>query len=148
MKKVTKTITTPHVVTEWIAEDGTVFPNKYDCQNYEERIALDALEKSSDVEIWKYNSSRYPNFSGEDINSDNDFLWYKPLNQNGIELLRNAHPRAAERIDDEYVGKWICIEDCDCDSWVSTLDDGINYVKHVLSLFGYDVSVDPREEAE
>ena len=143
MKKEITTIMVRQMVAEWIADDGTRFDREYDCREYEEYLFLSMLDSSPDVEAWEHNEDNYPPFTGESINDDNAFWWYKPLNENGILLLRKVFRSLDFKM--EYIGKWLCIERCDFDEWLTTLDDSIAYAKKVLDLFGYELSVKPKE---
>ena len=90
----------------------------------------------------------YANFNGKECYEDSAYTWYKPRNKEDLELLRDAYGSIDISIctafHDDYIGKWICIEQRDECVWLSALEDAISYAQWILSEI---LKVDPDDDA-
>ena len=125
-------------VTVYIADDGTEFKNRWDCERYErERVYKPLLEKLQRCK----ELDGYPNFDGQEYADHHDYCWYFIRDLDDLEILVKVYPESID-VDSRYVGKWICIEeDDDGNGWSSTIDYGIEYATKVLAKLGYKVEI-------
>ena len=137
MKMVEKVELVEKKVAKYIAFDGTEFSSRSDCIAYEERKNKENLSQIEQCEEAKGN----PNFDGCEHMEYNDYFWFRPKNAEEIELLKKAYSADDYGIDNADIGKWICVEVCNDSVWFSRLDEGINYVRELLSRLGYEMTV-------
>lgn len=145
MKKIEKKEMVEKIIPKYIADDGTEFTDEKECGRYERQIALEWL---SVIET-KPEAEGSPNFDGGECYESHNYIWYRPKNEQEIELLQAAYyDDGTVNFHDEMIGHWICVEiDCADDFlWVTTLDDGIEYARELLSRLGYDMVVTAKEE--
>lgn len=145
MKKIEKKELIEKIIPKYIADDGTEFTDEKECERYERQIALERLsviETSSEAQ-------GLANFDGGECYESHNYVWYRPKDAHEIDLLKAAYDDEGHT-DFSYnmIGQWICVEtDCADDFlWVTTIDDGIEYAKDILSKLGYDMVVTAKEE--
>lgn len=122
--------------TVYVADDGTEFKNRWECERYEhEQIYKQLLKNLQQCEDLKW----FPNFDGQEYPEHHDYKWYFVRNKDDVDILNRVY----ENLIDEYsIGKWICVEeDEDSGAWFSTIDDGISYATTVLTMLGYKVEI-------
>lgn len=132
------------LVSTFISEDGIEFDKENDCRYHEQKIKMARL-----AGIMKCDSlTGYANFNGKECYEDSSYTWYKPRNKEELELLRDAYGSIDISVftafHDDYIGKWICIEQRDECVWLSTLEDAISYAQWILSEI---LKVDPDDVA-
>lgn len=137
MKTVEKIEMVEKKIEMYVADDGTEFFSYTDCARYEENKNREMLNQIEQCEEARGN----PNFDGTEHMEYNDYLWFRPKNEQEIELIKKAYPTDCKSIDNSDIGKWICIEKCADSNWYSKLDEGINYVKELLHRLGYEMTV-------
>lgn len=130
----------------YIADDGTEFSRYIECMHYEVNVYRKQVEESKDVIECKELLHCKP-FDNEEYSIDNTYRWFKPLNENGIELLNKAFPtiklernRTMERgtndLSNGDIGKWYCVsyymDGYEC--YWSPLSESRAYANKVLSL--------------
>ena len=150
-KKIKETVTVDRTI--YIAEDGTEFEEYRACELHEKNLRkikmLDALQL---IERKESLDDRTPLDGGEYYES-HDYRWYRPKNIEEINILNELF-----NIEDRYVltdidiGEWVCIENFDIsrcdynDTYVYPLKDSIHHIKWFLKQFGYEISIEEREE--
>ena len=45
-----------------------------------------------------------------------------------------------------HIGQWVCVEESDDSSWLSTIENGIKYAKELLDKLGYNVEITRKDE--
>lgn len=121
----------------YIADDSTEFSRYIECVNYERDVYRKQIEESKDVIECK-KLLDCPPFDGRDYSTENTYRWFKPLNENGIELLNKAFPAEWETNDLSNcdIGEWHCVEydpdEHEC-YWYA-LSESRAYVNRILSL--------------
>lgn len=131
-----ETITTmiPDSRKVYIANDGTEFDRYIECVNYEVDVYRKQVDESNDVIECKELLHRNP-FGNEEYTT---YRWFKPLNENGIELLNKAFPaeRGTNNLSNCDIGKWHCaicyMDEYEC--YWSALSESRAYANKVLSL--------------
>lgn len=127
----------------FIAEDGTEFEQRWDCINYER---TQARKEGEGFLITKPEVEGRRNIDGGEYPEDRGYYWYFVRNEADAEILnRIFNPDYDDFVN--YIGKWVCVEESDDSSWISSLDDGIEYAKKLLEDFGYNVQITRKEEA-
>ena len=144
MKEIVKVEYVEKTVTKYVASDGEEFYDSRLCQAYESSLAAKELDKSG-IEICK-EAEGFPNFDGGENYESHFYRWYRPQNSQQIELLRKAYN--ADKISEEHIGHWICIElDCGDDFvWLTSLDDSIEYARQLLEKLGYEMTITKKVE--
>lgn len=125
-------------VVEYKAKDGTIFDRLVDCENHERELDLMAL---GDIKTCKALNGYRP-FDGDEYTNMHDYAWYLPASSEDIKKLHEAFPDAV--FTNDAIGRWICVEDSDCWSYAVTLDDCIEYARHILKELSYEMTVSPK----
>ena len=129
--------------TVYVANDGEEFDTAEECSEYEYDSKICMQHKAfAEIEN-RPEITDYSNFGVNIYNDDNRNYWFRPKTTEELQLIAQAFSIDMD-VSDEYVGKWICVEATPFDGFVSFLDDGIAYVKHVLDILGYDVEIKER----
>lgn len=137
MRTETRTTMVPNSEKVYIADDGTEFMSYRDCIDYEIDAYRKQVEESKDVIECEKLLHCKP-FDNEDYSTENTYRWFKPLNENGIELLNKAFPAEWETNDLSNcdIGEWHCVgydpDEHEC-YWYA-LSESQAYVNKVLSL--------------
>lgn len=134
MKTEVRTVMVPKEKALWVADDGTTFEKKCDCVDYELEVYRKQLGDSKDVIECKKARDRSP-FDGGEYLEGNNYRWFKPLNENGVELLNKAFPSSYAKLGDNSVDNWHCVEytygnEC----WWSELSYSERYANELLEL--------------
>ena len=122
----------------YVACDGKEFYYREECIEYENRVLVrTAMQVEHCEEI-----RRCPNFNGSDAYDEHDYIWYHPKSVEDCELLEKAYGDYCKDFK-KCIGKWICVEIGydGVGSWLSTLDDGIEYARNILDKLGYRMEV-------
>lgn len=126
-------------VVKYVADDGTTFASEDACTSHEKDIAKELANKvkhSDELEMFR-------NFNGEENLEYHDYYWYFPKTEEDIEILNKAYQSFdGNLLDNDCIGKWICIEENYDDTWYSTLDDAITYASMILDKLGYKMTVE------
>lgn len=129
----------------YVADDGTEFEYEWKCKEYEKELRE---KKAENVKHCKHLDG-YANFDGMEYMECNSYRWYKPESEEDIEILNKAffdYGAYSDNIDESYIGEWICIEETDDgDAYISTLEQGINYARKILSALGYEMIITEKE---
>ena len=128
-------------VEVYIADDGTEFKSRRDCENYEwEKIKKPMLEKLQKCkEVFGV-----PNCDGGYVSDCYDYEWYFIRNQEDIDILNEVY---YADLTDKCIGEWVCLEIDDYgECWSTTASDGIRYATDLLTKLGYKVEI--TKEAE
>ena len=143
MKVETKQVVKTTETTVYIADDGTEFRTRWECEKYEhEKVHKPLLDSLIQCDELKY----YSNIDGQEYPEHHDYSWYFVRDLDDLAILEKVYPDSVD-FDSKYIGKWICLEtDDDCNGWVTTIDDGIRYATTVLTALGYKVEI--TKEAE
>lgn len=122
----------------YIAEDGTEFDTRWKCTAYEhEKLHKPLLDNLQECEDLRY----IPNFDGQEYPEHHDYRWFYIRNLDDVVILNKVYPNTIA-VDDYYIGKWVCLEENDdCDGWMTTIEDGIDYATKVLTTLGYKVEI-------
>lgn len=127
-------------ITRYKASDGRVFDDPRFCADYERlctKAKLKVIEQCEEA-----NGS--PNFDGSEYPDHHGYTWYRPKNQEEIDLLNAAYGNFDYgMLSEKHIGTWVCVEDGDDYAFVSALEDGIAYAKEVLRRLGYSMTVTP-----
>lgn len=124
-------------VTVYIADDGTEFKKKHECEDYEfeniTKALLKKLQKCEDAE-------GLPNCNAGYVSDCYEYNWYFIRNHEDVEILNEAYGLG---ITDKYIGDWLCLETEGCcrEAWFSTASEGIAYTKDLLTKLGYKVEI-------
>lgn len=137
MEKVTETRMVEQTITRYKACDGKLFDSPTQCDAYERGIIIAGLAAIEQCEEARDN----PNFDGSEYPDYHDYTWYKPKNEEEINLLNDAYELDSGYLTYDHIGKWVCVESTADYAFVSALDDGISYVKEVLRRLGYDMTI-------
>ena len=143
MKKITRKI--PQVITInktfFVACDGTEFDSEELCIRHERNI-VDTEYRSKLITCKELEDCC--NFDGGEYYENHSYSWY---------LIRNKED--AERLDkvfSEYkgefinhIGDWVCVESDGEWYWLSYLSNGIENVKKMLEILGYNVEITKKE---
>ena len=141
MKKVTKTTNIPKEETVYIACDGKTFNYMYECMRYEfEKWIYEDVKNSPNI---SYNDNCYIPCDGLEHMENNEYMWLKPNNIDGLNEI-NEHIKDFANYDvdlltDNIIGAWICVEFSYDNVWLSTLDESIEYINGLFERLG-----DPR----
>ena len=146
MKEVKKIELYEKHVIKYVADDGTEFDHEGTCRRYEYEKALEKLsviEQCADIE-------GCPNFDGGECYESHGYTWYRPKNEQEIEMLNNAYDNPYDnygQFNNDMIGEWVCVETDDADDflWVTTLNNGIRYAKHILEKLGYDITITKKD---
>ncbi len=140
-----KTITRQETVTEtiYVASDGKEFARGADCMAHEFDIgyaAVQHIEHCDDLREWRpFGDDEYP--------IEHEYYWFRPKTEAEAEELNKTFGNSIKA--DEHIGEWICIEKgYDYDTWGVPLNEGVEYVKHILDKLGYDVVITERKQTE
>lgn len=135
MKTEIRTVMAPKEKTFWVADDGTAFENKFECEDYELIVYRNRLGDSKDVVECK-DADGFAPFDGGEHYEEHRYRWFKPLNERGIELLNKAFPADPAALSNGDIGKWHCVEysDPDCGCWWGELSCSQNYAERLLKL--------------
>lgn len=139
MRTETRTIMVPNSKRVYIANDGTEFSRYIECVNHELDAYRKWIEQSNDVIECKELLDSPP-FDGEEYSPESNYRWFKPLNENGIELLNKAFPaeQGTNALSNCDIGKWHCVKyDMDKynECYWGALSEIQAYTNKVLSLF-------------
>lgn len=129
------------VVTKkvYIAFDGAEFDTFRECEDYERALAKKMLEVIEHCD----SLDGYVPFDGGENMESHDYTWYKPKNLEEIKMLKKY--LNTNDIDDNDVGKWICIEESDDYTWVHPVDNAIAYVAEILDKLGYILRIEEKK---
>lgn len=131
-------------VKKYIAEDGKVFLSEAECQKYEKDLArADLKAKLDQIECCKDAYGWMPP-DGTEHMEYHGYYWYRPKTVEEANVI-NEWYELEYGIDDDEVGQWICIEECDDCSWAFAMSYSIVNVKEFFSKFGYDVTIMKKE---
>lgn len=119
--------------TVYFADDGKMFERKEDCERYEQRLA--ASSDISKIEKFPRASGWFPPDNVEHM-SDLEYLWYRPKTKEELDALIRYYNIDEELVDPNAVGKIVCVEHDIHIAWLHTLDDCLEYVRDLLSIFG------------
>lgn len=145
MQVITKPETRVSDVKYYVAFDGKEFSCEYDCLlheldlNYEEAIRkIETCEKAES----------YPPCDGMEYADNKNYTWFRPKNTEEIDLLNKLIYHSWQKLTTKEIGRWICIETTGYsnDTWVSTIDDCMSYVRMLFSKLGYEVSITERTD--
>ena len=123
-------------VMVYIADDGTEFDNKIDCENYEwEKLNKPLLEK-----LHRCNDADdMPNVHGGFVSDYNSYEWYFIRSGEDIDILNKVYNAG---LTGKEIGEWVCVEHDDmCDAWFTTASDGVEYAKELFTKLGYKVDI-------
>lgn len=140
MKEVTKIELVEKSVVKYIADDGTEFATLRACTDYEQTQNEKKLIQIEQCEQAKGN----PMFDGCEHMEYNEYIWYRPKNEQEIAILEAVYGTDCSFSSDD-IGKWICMEVCNDSAWKSRLEDGIEYVQTVLDRLGYTMTVTEKQ---
>ena len=122
-------------VVTYVAKDGTHFLHENECIEYEKIIA--------DVEqiITMSSADGFMNIVDSEQCPNSAFRWYFPKTKDHLRFLHTYYDPvdADSSFNESHLEKWICVEDYGGGADVTTLDDGIEYAKKLLNIFGYDI---------
>lgn len=134
MKTEVRTVMVPKEKAFWVADDGTTFEKKCDCVDYELEVYRKQLGDSKDVIECKKARDCSP-FDGGEYLEGNNYRWFKPLNENGVELLNKAFPSSYAELGDNSIDNWHCVEyTFDNECWWSELSCSERYANELLEL--------------
>lgn len=136
-KEVRQEVVQVRDVEVYIADDGTEFKNKTDCENYEwENVTKPMLEKLVKCE----GTEGLPNCNAGYVSDCFNYSWYFIRNQEDVDILNNIYHLG---LKDEVIGDWICLETEERwrDAWYTTATDGIDYVTDLFTKLGYKVKI-------
>ena len=139
IEEITVTNTTTEKV--YICEDGKMFKNYRLAQEYEREIMSAKLKVTSDVIVKENGYFPYAGWMDED---NNQYIWCKALNENGLELLNKTYldPYSSS----PEVGEWVCFEISDDETYMHYLSSTINGFKGLLNSHGYEVTIKEKED--
>lgn len=125
-------------ITEYISKDGCVFDTEEECIAWENKLNI------IDSEFQKIETNAaaegFMNIDGCEHCDDAKYDWYFPKNKHEIEILAQYYgDKEAFRYCEP--GSWICVEDNGESTWITTLNDGIEYAASLLARFGYEVTI-------
>ena len=132
-------------VKRYIAEDGKTFLNEDDCLKYEKGLARARLKEKLDKIERCYEAWGMTPLDGCEHMEYHDYKWYRPKTEEEASVL-NEWYEIEYGIDNEEIGQWICIEECDDSSWSYALSYSIMRVKELFGLLGYDVTITKKED--
>ncbi len=142
MKEMMKPTTISQNIRVFVSDDGTEFEYLEQCIAYERKQQLKEIEQIEQCPEAEYQ----PNFNGSENMEFHEYKWFRPKNSNEIELL-NLYAGENACIDDTSIGKWVCVEIGEA-VWISTLDEGIEYVKTLLGNLGFDITISEKRKAD
>ena len=125
-------------VQTYIACDGTEFERAWQCEEYERKLREKNIEK---IETNDEAKDFIP-LNGCEFCDNNIYRWFRPKDEEQVQLLNEFFDPYSVRLTNDDIGKWICIESADEDSWVYSLDESIEHIKNFLSTFGYKVTIE------
>lgn len=126
----------------YIAEDGTEFKHRSDCIQYE----LDKARKEAKGKIITCDELEGKcNFDGEENYENHEYTWVFVRNEEDAELLNKMFLLDYDDFSC-YIGQWVCVEESDDCSWLSSIKHGIEYAKDVLEKLGYNVEITRKDE--
>lgn len=135
MKTEIRTVMLPKEKAFWVADDGTTFESESDCVDYELEACRKQLADSKDVIECKEALDHSP-FDGGEYPESHNYRWFKPLNENGVELLNKAFPSSYAKLGDDSIDNWHCVEytvyDNEC--WWYELSGSQRYADKLLEL--------------
>lgn len=142
MKVVERSETVQRIITVFAAEDGTEFDNFEECAVYEDSCRRAKLRKR--VEHCSGASGR-ANCIGkqQDPFGENEYEWFRPKSKEDIDLLNSVLDGGKGRLSLSHVGQWVCFESIPHNGFrrLSSLDEGIAYVKSLFGALGYDIAI-------
>lgn len=135
MKTEIRTVMVPKEKAFWVADDGTTFEKESDCVDYELEAYRKQLSDSKDVIECKEARDRSP-FDGGEYPESHNYRWFKPLNENGVELLNKAFPSSYAKLGDDSIDNWHCVEytEYDNECWWYELSCSQRYANELLEL--------------
>ena len=109
MKEVRKTVEKiiKEEKTVYVANDGTEFYNRADCEAYENGELREMLLKRSDIEV-TYKAG-IPCNGGVEFGADDDYIWVKPLTDEAVEAICYAFESNYTNKREIIKGNWSCI---------------------------------------
>lgn len=118
--------------TVYFADDGKMFERKEDCERYERRLA--AFKGLQNIETFPLAEGMFPP-DGIEHTEDYEYTWYRPKTREQLDVLVRFYG-IKEQPDMDAVGKIVCIEHGNGDSWLYTLDDCIEYMQNLKKRLG------------
>lgn len=142
MKVVERSETVQRIITVFAAEDGTEFDNFEECAVYEDSYRRAKLHKN--VECCPEANGR-ANCIGKsrDPCGENEYEWFRPKSKEDIDLLNSVLNDGKDQLSLSHIGQWVCFESMPHNGFrrLSSLDEGIAYVKSLLGALGYDIAI-------
>lgn len=138
--KTTKQMVEVNVQT-YIACDGTEFTTAWQCEEYERKL------REKDIEMVETNdeAKNFTPLNGCEFSESNTYRWFRPKDEEQVILL-NEFFQPWQSLTDDDIGKWICIESDDEETWVYRLDESIDHIEDFLSKFGYKITIEKETE--
>ena len=106
-KKMEKVVVTE--TTLYVAPDGKEFKSRRDCEEYETDLIRKIALASNDVEVNEALRDQAPHYASYGWNDNNDYVWVRPKNEDGVALLKAAFKSDYSNTPFE-IGKWMCVE--------------------------------------
>jgi hypothetical protein len=127
-------------VKKYIADDGKAFWTEADCKKYEKDLAradlkakLDLIECCKEAEGWTP-------LDGCEYMEYHDYHWYRPKTSEEANVLHEWFELEFP-IEDDEIGQWICIEECDDCAWSYAMNYSIIHTLEFFEKFGYHVTI-------
>ena len=136
MKEQTKTVMVEQKQTVYVANDGTEFERRYDCEVYEEELNEKLLAES--VERIKEADGFAPCDGNENMEYW-EYLWYKVKSDEDVAVLEQAYGDCVDHLVSypEYIN---IQKGYDGDCLSTTLSATKDYVERFFSKFGITVT--------
>lgn len=130
-----KTITT---ITEYIAEDGTVFNSAQNCEEYEtEVLQKKAIENIEHLKI----EANTPPLSITYLNDEHEFLWYVAHNETDLKEIASAYGISLKNIEMSKYPVTLCIENEYGSYYPYTLEECERITASFWERFGYKINL-------
>lgn len=111
------------IVTLYVAEDGTEFENKWQCEDYEKRNGLGNLIANAEKLRIAELDDCLPLSNDGLINDNNAFRWYRLENKEDFEAVHKAYGGYCFTEPKDYP-EVICVETCGYEPYI---DDSYCY---------------------
>lgn len=139
MKTEMRMQTVERVKRFYIADNGSEFTEFDACLDWEVNMYLRQLKDSKDIIECKELLGYHPFNYIKDPTEHTSFIWFKPLNKRGIELLNKTFPSADTPLTYSNIGKWVCVayEPPKHNYCWYPFSESMRYVNRVLTLMDY-----------